>query len=217
MSEHWTVVLPFRGGAGNKSRLAATLHRPDLAADLTTAMLFDAATAALHTASVGQVVLLCGDPPQLPPDLRNQVRLALVRPRRPGLNEALRGWLDTSTANRVAVVLPDLPTLSAPLLGAALDEVDALLTGGAPAVVVPDRATGTAMLAGPAARLRPRFGPDSARRHEATGAVRWDPVDDRLQADVDTATDLQHAHALGLGRYTTAALSGDDGSVAARG
>lgn len=216
MSDHWCLVLPFRGGPGGKSRLAGTLPRPELAPRLALAMAFDVARAALASPRVAQVVLLTGVPLTVPATLEPDPRLRVVRQSAAGLNGALSHWLARAGTLRVAVLQPDVPAVTPAGLTEALDLVGARLAAGAPAVVVPDtRGTGSVMLAGPANRLRPRFGPGSAKAHEAAGALRLDLRNPRLRTDVDTADDLARALALGVGPYTTAVFEGDGNRVEA--
>ncbi|CAM5377104.1 Phosphoenolpyruvate guanylyltransferase OS=Streptomyces fumanus OX=67302 GN=cofC PE=3 SV=1 [Streptomyces fumanus] len=68
---------------------------------------------------------------------------------------------------------------------------------------------GTTLLAAAGSEeLRPAFGPDSRRRHHASGAaeLRLDDVDS-VRQDVDTGEDLRAALALGAGPWTAAAAA----------
>jgi 2-phospho-L-lactate guanylyltransferase len=202
-SARWTLVLPFKGGPNAKSRLAAP-------AGLATAIALDCLDAVLAAELVGEVVVVTADP-LLAADAR--AAGALVRGEsRPGaglpaaIEDGLRG-LD----GPCAVLLGDLPALGPQDLDSALQRAWEALTrlpggpGTAPAMVfVPDAdGIGTVLLTalGPSA-MRPSFGPDSARRHADSGALRLDLDLPGLRRDVDTQADLEAARALGLGKRT---------------
>src|SRR5690606_41683877 len=74
-------------------------------------------------------------------------------------------------------------------------------------VVVDHAGTGTAaLLARAGVALEPAFGPGSARRHIAGGAVALDGDWPGLCLDVDTAADLVRAIGLGTGAETSTEL-----------
>lgn len=104
----------------------------------------------------------------------------------------------------VAALCADLPSLRSE------DLTEALQVGlGARWFVADAAGTGTTMLAAaPGVDLDPRFGPDSAHRHEASGArpVRAEVA--TLRRDVDTDEDLEAALRLGLGPNTSALRTG---------
>lgn len=104
----------------------------------------------------------------------------------------------------VAVLLADVPALTADALARALDAC-----GRHQRAFVPDlEGTGTVLLTSRGEqRLRPAFGAGSAGRHEAGGAVRLDLDLPRLRRDVDTWPALTQALALGAGPRTRAATS----------
>ncbi len=203
MTDRWTLVLPFKGGPNAKSRLSAP-------AGLATAIALDCLEAVLAAERVGTVVVVTADP-LLAADARDAG--ALVRGEsRPGsglpaaIEDGLRG-LDRPCA----VLLGDLPSLRPADLDSALQRASEALTtaadgsGAAPTMVfVPDADNvGTVLLAAlrPSA-MRPSFGPDSARRHVESGALRLDLDLPRLRRDVDTQADLEAARGLGLGKRT---------------
>jgi 2-phospho-L-lactate guanylyltransferase len=102
----------------------------------------------------------------------------------------------------VGALQADLPALRSGELAAALAVAD-----GRRAFVADRHGTGTTLLlSAPGEPLRPRFGPGSAHAHAGSGAVPLVPVGASLRCDVDTAADLDHARALGLGGHTTALL-----------
>lgn len=68
--------------------------------------------------------------------------------------------------------------------------------------------SGTTLLAaGPQSRLGPLFGPDSARRHLASGARELDAAAS-LRCDVDSAADLRRCLELGVGTLTAKLVAG---------
>jgi 2-phospho-L-lactate guanylyltransferase len=107
-----------------------------------------------------------------------------------------------SHAEPVAVLLADVPALTADVLSHAL-----AACGRHESAFVPDlEGTGTVLLTSRGEhRLHPAFGVGSADRHEAGGAVRLDLDLPRLRRDVDTWQALQQALTLGVGPATRAA------------
>lgn len=205
----WTVVLPFKGGPGAKSRLAPP-------AGLADAIALDCLESTLAAASVATVVVVTADR-----ELARAAEAAGARVRgesRPGagLPAAVRDGLE-GLEGPCTVLLGDLPALRPTDLDEALHRAWEALTTPSTAdhrppgmVFVPDaEGTGTVLLAatGPDL-LHPSFGADSARRHAAAGARRLDLELPRLRRDVDTRSDLATAHALGLGRRTRAFVPG---------
>ncbi len=125
-----------------------------------------------------------------------------------GLNTALT---DAANALRHRHGPIELLALQADLPALRPDELSDMLTT-APAVVrsvvVDHTGSGTAALLvrDTAVPLDPRFGPESARRHIAAGAI--DLLGDwpGLRLDVDTADDLDRAIELGAGNSTGTVL-----------
>lgn len=123
-----------------------------------------------------------------------------------GLNAALRYGagllLAADRSARVGALPADLPALRRCELAAAL--------GCEPGrAFCPDRSGSgtTLLLAAPAAVLDPRFGPDSAAAHAASGADRLAGDWPGLRCDVDTADDLAEAVRLGVGPTTRRVLA----------
>ena len=125
-----------------------------------------------------------------------------------GLNAALAGaeaGLPTDPGGTDLVALQaDLPALRP---GELLDALAAARRVGR-AIVVDHTGTGTAarFACGAGRSLDPRFGPDSAARHIASGAVALDGNWPGLRQDVDTVADLTAAARLGLGPATRSVL-----------
>lgn len=201
----WTLVLPLKGGTAAKSRLGGP---PGLA----TALALDTVEAALGCRPVRRVLVVTADDATALDAAALGADVVTERTPGSGLPAAIRdGLAAADPAGRTAVLLGDLPALRPADLAAGLAAcAEALLR--APSALVPDAdGTGSVLLA--ARRpgdLSPAFGPGSAARHEAGGAVRLDLDLPRLRRDVDTADDLRAARALGVGHRTAAVLGACD-------
>ena len=195
----WVLVVPVKRLASAKSRLASVAgeHRSDLAL----AFALDTVEAALAAPPVSAVVAVTDEPAAA----QELAALgATVVPDQPdaGLNPALVHGTEAARATGpglgVAVLSADLPALRPAELARALDDAAAHSSS-----FVRDAASdGTTLLtAAPGTDLRPQFGPGSAQRHAASGAVELTgPSYPSLRRDVDTEADLLAAAALGLGR-----------------
>ncbi|GAB3253385.1 2-phospho-L-lactate guanylyltransferase [Kineosporia babensis] len=211
-SPGWTMVLPLKGGPKAKSRLAAP-------AALATAIALDCLDAVLATPAVSRVVvvtadaLLTGSATAAGAEVRGESR--------PGsgllaaIEDGLRGL-----EGPCAVLLGDLPALRPADLDLALQSASQALTTSPPSrrtapdmVFVPDAdGIGTVLLAArEPGRMRPSFGPSSARKHAESGALKLELDLPALRRDVDTQADLRAAAALGLGPRTGALLQ--DGAI----
>lgn len=113
-----------------------------------------------------------------------------------GLNPALSIGVEELLARDCGLVvacMADLPALTAADVTAALAECV-----GPGRWFVPDaESTGTTLLAARGRALNPAFGPDSASRHRAGGAVELAGTP-ALRRDVDDAADLGAAARIGL-------------------
>jgi 2-phospho-L-lactate guanylyltransferase len=190
---NWTVVVPLKGGTAAKSRLGGT---PALAQ----AIAMDCLVAVLAAQQVSGVLVVTADP-----GLAERCRAAgagVVQQSVPegGLSSAITDGVRAAPEAPCAVLLGDLPALRpGDLDQALLAASQALDATGAPMAAVPDaEGSGTVLLAaaGPAG-LAHRFGPGSAARHRAAGAVMLELDLPRLRQDVDTRADLDAALALG--------------------
>jgi 2-phospho-L-lactate guanylyltransferase len=193
--------MPVKPLATAKTRL-----RPGLSGvpheDLVLALARDTVSAVLGSGRVAELVVVSDDP--VVTETLGQVG-AYVVPDKPdaGLNAAVSYGASLAGSAFVAALAADLPALHAAELAAALDAAAEV-----PATsFVPDApGTGTVLLAAHDVPLVPRFGPGSAARHEATGAIRLAGEWPTLRRDVDTADDLAEAAGLGLGAQTAALL-----------
>ncbi|MFD1722480.1 2-phospho-L-lactate guanylyltransferase [Amnibacterium endophyticum] len=197
----WVVLVPIKRFEDGKQRLG---ERPDRAA-LAEAFARDTLEAVAGSPRV-KMVLVQTDDPALVGDLRLPVAVTVRTQRSVGLNnaigEGLRYAQDSWPDYGIAVLLGDVPALSAEDLDRTLELAEEVPLG-----MVPDAAgTGTVMITGqPGMPLLPAFGPGSADRHRNLGH-RMLRASDRLRRDVDTLEDLEIAARLGVGTRTAALL-----------
>ncbi|MBF6128323.1 2-phospho-L-lactate guanylyltransferase [Nocardia brasiliensis] len=192
-----------------KSRLADRL-RPEHRARLVLAMLADTVTAAATVEEIASVTVVTPDPAVA--ELARTLGAAVHPEPRPlgpdSLNAALA---DAAAALRHRHGAVDLLAVQADLPALRPEELaDMLATAprGVRSIVVDHAGTGTAALLvrDPVAPLDPRFGPGSADKHVAAGAVDLPGDWPGLRLDVDTADDLDLAIELGAGGSTRAVL-----------
>ncbi|MDQ6715716.1 MAG: 2-phospho-L-lactate guanylyltransferase [Actinomycetota bacterium] len=194
----WHLVIPVKGGAGAKTRLRA----PDGVDhdSLAVALALDTVVAASGTVPPERVLVVTSGSDvveRLPADIR------VLRDPGFGLDAAVRSALaelkHVGHDGWTAVLLGDVPALVASDLDEALDA-----GSHHERAFVPDQSgLGTVLLMGarPGAVV-PRFGLDSARRHEGAGHVRLDLSLPRLRTDVDDEASLEAVLELGVGRHT---------------
>ena len=120
------------------------------------------------------------------------------------LNGAARAGLERASHEARAVMLGDLPALTA----ADLDDALARATGQERAVVPDAEGSGSVLVTWRVSGAHEaHFGTDSAAKHADAGHTVLDvPASSTLRRDVDTAEQLEVAAALGLGPRTTALL-----------
>jgi 2-phospho-L-lactate guanylyltransferase len=186
------AVVPLRDGHSGKSRLADQLT-PQERSEIV-AVLAQHVVSTLLRVDVSRVLVVTNDPAfarlALPPDPRVDV---IPQPaERLGLNAAVtlaHELAVTQGAERLLVVHADLPLLE-------LEDINALLDGGAPLILAPDRAgTGTNALILDTNILgfRFRFGPGSRSAHMKEAAnlgIHTAIVQRRgTWTDLDTAAD----------------------------
>ncbi|MDN4471497.1 2-phospho-L-lactate guanylyltransferase [Demequina zhanjiangensis] len=209
----WQLVIPVRGTAPSKSRLAL----PDSARErLARAFARDTVRAAVEASTVARVIVVTAEPAR---EVFEAMGARVVSdPQPPSLATAIaRGLAACDPDAPRAVMLGDLPALT----GAALDEA-LKAAGRLDRAVVPDAdGTGTTLVTA-AARVphSPAFGTGSFARHLAAGYVSVaDAVPDRVRSDVDTLDDLARAASLGLGassRRACAAINAPVGATTRR-
>ncbi|WP_405491483.1 2-phospho-L-lactate guanylyltransferase [Nocardia sp. NBC_00511] len=187
-----------------KSRLADRLHPRDRPR-LVLAMLADTVTAAAATPGIGSVTVVTPDPivTEVISGLGAHVQPEPEGPAAGGLNAALAAGAAAVRRRHGPV---DLLALQADLPALRPGELAEVLAAARHrrCLVADHEGTGTVALLvrDGSAPLRPLFGPDSARRHIAAGAVELLGEWPGLRQDVDTAADLDRAAALGVGITT---------------
>lgn len=195
----WVVVVPVKGSSTAKSRFGPGDH-----SSLALAMALDTVEAALATAGVSGVLVVTSEAASAAFD--ETEALVLVEDEPAGLAAAIQIGIDTAAemgapGRGIAVLLGDLPALTASELAAAL-----VLAAGHDLAMVPDAAgTGTSLItAADGAVHRAAFGEGSAALHLAAGYVPLSvDVDSGLRNDVDTAVALEALSAR-LGVHTRA-------------
>ncbi|SDZ33832.1 2-phospho-L-lactate guanylyltransferase [Herbiconiux ginsengi] len=218
----WTVVVPVKGTAAGKTRMAPGLDQRQRML-LVEAFALDAVSALSASALVDRVIVVTDAAAELSGSLR-ALGADIVADPGAGLNAAVAAGIEAARATRaaraeavdgraaatsgvdagvaVAALLGDLPCL------VTADVDDALTRASAhPLAVVPDAEGGgtTLITALPGIALVPRFGVGSAARHAAAGHVVLDvPPASTLRLDVDTEEDLAAALSRGVGPHTRA-------------
>ena len=203
------MVLPVKRLAAGKSRLRGAVDGVPHER-LALALVLDTAAAALASPAVAQVVAVTDDA-EAAAALGALGARTVPDPSRPGLNAAVAHG--AALGAPVAALAGDLPALRPDELSAALAAARAVRR-----FVADAEGTGTVLLTAPSGDvLDPRFGPDSAAAHAASGARPLDGAWPGLRRDVDTPSDLVTAVALGVGRHTARLLgyrAGMQGTVA---
>ncbi len=194
------LVVPMKHPRDGKSRLRGAVET-DRHPGLVLALAKDTLAAVVSTAHVRRVLLVAADPGAVA-ELGELGVEIVEEPAEKTLNAAFRHGEALLKADDPGAVVgalqADLPALSAGDLAAALVEA-----AGRRAFVADRQGTGTTLLlAAPGAPLDPRFGPGSAGRHAASGAVALAQPLPTLRSDVDTSDDLAHVRALGVGKHT---------------
>jgi 2-phospho-L-lactate guanylyltransferase len=212
----WTIVVPVKGTAEGKSRMAPALDQAQRMR-LVEAFALDAVSALLRSALVARVIVVTDAAAPVARSLSALGAHIVPDPGR-GLNGAVAAGIENARSasprsgedeipvpTPVAALLGDLPCLT------TSDIDDALMrASGHLLAVVPDaEGSGTTLItAGAGLPLVPRFGAGSAARHVAAGHAVLDVApDSTLRLDVDTEADLAVAVARGVGPHTRDALS----------
>ncbi len=197
----WSLVIPVKVLARAKSRLAG-LAGPAREA-LALAMAADTVSAAAACPVVAAVLVVTDDAAAAS-TLGELGAVIVADEPGAGLNPALAHGASVAAArwprSGTAGLAADLPALRPAELARGLRAAARW-----PEAFVADAAgTGTTLYAArPGTPFRPRFGPGSAARYRAGGAVEILLADvPSLRSDVDTAADLRQATILGLGPRT---------------
>ena len=204
------MIIPMRALDRAKSRLRPATTNPQDHRDLVTAMRRDSVSAVAACAATVRVVIVAERPDEVESSLATAAAFAHVMviadPPGSGLNNALRHGADWAAArwpgDPVAAVVADLPALTP----AHLDQVLQAAAAHDRSFVVDRHHVGTTVLtAHHGSTLAPMFGPQSAARHAASGAVSVAAALS-VRADVDVLEDLEIVAELGVGPATLETL-----------
>lgn len=211
----WVIVVPVKSTTRAKTRLVTEPEGLIDNAALAAAFAYDTVEAALTSDQV-RLVLVVTDDLELSEGMRElgavvvqeDTELPIESPGFARLNEAITYGEDVARfahdARFVAVLTGDLPALKGDELSAVLTEASHYQRS----FVADSTGIGTALLAaGPASRLDPRFGYDSAASHLSTGAAPIKVAARSVRSDIDTLLDLHEAAGLGLGTRTALLLA----------
>ena len=205
-------MVPVKGLERAKTRLRGAadggVGDPERHADLALALALDTLEAALSATLVGRVVVVTDDG-RVAAGLRSMVGSASAGTGLRIVRDEPAGGLNAALVHGAALLPPDQAraALQADLPALRPAELDQALATGGRAFVADAAGTGTTLLLTPAgAPLDPRFGPDSATAHEASGATPVPGALPGLRRDVDTEADLREACALGVGARTSGLL-----------
>lgn len=203
MHPGWTVVIPVKPWGEAKSRMAAHHPAPAL---LARAFLEDVLDAVSCVPCIRRTIVATHDD-EVTAVAHAHGALAIDDAGYPGINPAVAQAMDFRLPGTgVAALVSDLPWLTPDALDLALG-----LGSGHDVCIVPDlEGTGTTLwMAASVDGLPARFGPDSRRAHERSGAVDLvrahpDAADDLRPArsDADTALALRESDGLLLGAHT---------------
>lgn len=228
----WRVLVPIKHATLAKTRLRAATSEQAEHAELVRAIQLDTldAVLALRThpllggvfvvtgpvaepagpviGPAGQLTQPAPGPGPAQPATALPAEIEILPDTGGGLNPALEAAAAELSrrfpADGVVAMVGDLPALRAADLLAVLRQ--APIVGRS--FVRDVDGTGTTLLAaGPRSQLRPLFGPDSARRHLASGARELDAAAS-LRCDVDSAADLRRCLELGVGMLTSQLVAG---------
>ncbi len=200
------LVIAVKRLAAAKTRLAPVFSAATREA-VVLAMMVDTIRAALAVPALQSVTVVTPD--QVAADSARQMGAqALTDPTPDGhgdpLNNAIaaaEAVVRESTPNIIALQ-GDLPALQPQELAEAIAAARSY-----PRSFVGDRhGTGTSALFAFDVPLEPRFGPDSARRHQHSGAIELTGAWPGLRCDIDTPDDLMVARRLGVGSATVQAI-----------
>jgi 2-phospho-L-lactate guanylyltransferase len=200
------LVIAVKRLAAAKTRLAPVFSAATREA-VVLAMMVDTIRAALAVPALHSVTVVTPD--QVAADTARQLGAqALTDPTPDGhgdpLNNAIaaaEAVVRESTPNIIALQ-GDLPALQPQELAEAIAAARSY-----PRSFVGDRhGTGTSALFAFDVPLEPRFGPDSARRHQHSGAIELTGAWPGLRCDIDTPDDLMMARRLGVGSATVQAI-----------
>jgi 2-phospho-L-lactate guanylyltransferase len=173
MKPDLSVIIPLRGRAGGKTRLAERFT-PRQRETLVRHMAETVLDAVIDSKAASQIVLVTRDPIFAQEVIGNRTGVRIVhQPARfPGLIGALDFGREAATSTTTLVLFADLPLIQAA-------DVRAVATSPGKVVVVPDRhrsgTNGVLVREDPDGEFRYQFGEDSFRKHlDEAGRLWWD-------------------------------------------
>jgi 2-phospho-L-lactate/phosphoenolpyruvate guanylyltransferase len=200
------LVIAVKRLAAAKTRLAPVFSAATREG-VVLAMLVDTINAALSVAALETVTVVTPD--QIAGEAaRGLGARVLADPTPDGhrdpLNNAIVAAEDVvrETTPNIVALQGDLPALQPQELAEAITAA----RGYRRSFVGDRHGTGTAALFAFGVALEPQFGPDSARRHQHSGAIELTGAWPGLRCDIDTPDDLLVARRLGVGAATTQAI-----------
>ena len=202
----WTIVIPFKGTALGKSRLASKELSDATRQQLAESFLLDVIGAVTRTPQVSRVIV-SGPDPQTQALLSDTPCEVLTEPAQiSGLNAGVQWALQQVDAPHIAcaVLTSDLPFLREHELEFALT-----LAANHERSMVTDRegAGTTLLLANRTPEFAPAFGQNSRVAHELIGFSLLNvPPSSGLRQDVDTPDHLYDSAGLPPGTHTLAVL-----------
>jgi 2-phospho-L-lactate/phosphoenolpyruvate guanylyltransferase len=202
------LVIAVKRLAAAKTRLAPVFSAATREA-VVLAMMIDTIKAALAVPSLQTVTVVTPDRVAAEAALEQGAQV-LTDPTPDGHRNPLNNAISAAetvireASPNVVALQGDLPALQPQELAEAI-----AAARGYPRSFVGDRhGTGTSALFAFGVGLAPEFGPDSARRHQHSGAIELTGAWPGLRCDIDTPDDLLVARRLGVGAATTQAIGG---------
>lgn len=200
-SSQWCVIVPVSPAAVAKSRL---LPLGAAREQLARAFALDVIAAVRDSAAVTHL-LVVGDGTLVGEADLDQGALLVMDTSVASLNESVSAAESRARAlgySSIAVLVADIPCVRPADLDELLTRAKAVPRG----YVADHTGQGTTALTTTGPALSPAFGPDSAARHQGSGASRIE-VTMRASYDIDDPADIAMALVYGLGAATSAALA----------
>lgn len=196
------LIIAVKHLPAAKSRLAP-IFSESVRQRLVIAMLTDTICATHEVSAVQRVTVVTPDQ-DVADAARRLGATVLDDPTQPDHPDPLNNALHTAWQSvvvdmpNIAVLQGDLPALTATELTAAI----ACAQNHQRSFIADRHGSGTSALFAFGCPLMPKFGADSARKHQETGAVELDGQWPGLRCDIDLPDDLRAAEDLGIGPAT---------------
>lgn len=197
-NEPWSVFLPLKHFAAGKSRLG-TLPA-DFRISLIKAMASDLIDALLQVSNIASITVV-GVDHRLITDAAN-LRLTSFEIAEPvDINSDLN--IAIGAKNRIAIFLPDLPSITPLEISTALE----MASHNRTSFIADQNAIGSTAFFSTAGKVSTRFGANSAAAHRAAQAVELShPTFRGIKADCDDWSDLLAINTSDLGHATQALM-----------